>query len=315
MPPLPAWLHAHLEAHHAVTSRRELLARATPHELAVWMRAGRLEPVARGVLRVPGSPPTFAQRVRIAVLRAGRDAAANSWASARLLDLELPATLVRDHTDPPGVVIPESRRVTGVEFSVRRTDLPAKDRTQVTGIPCLSATRALIDLAPLVPERTLRVALDSARRQRLASLRWLQRRADDLSNHPGAARLRRVLAQPAVPAESEGERVLAPLVAGIVPAPEWGVADLVPGRRFDLAWREFLVALEYDGRDHHVLPTDRDADGMRDLESVAHGVIVIRVTHGMVTNAWGETRARILRVVEARQRAMTALRPGAPESS
>lgn len=315
MPSLPPWLHAELEAHHAVVARRDLLAHASGADIDRWVRRGLLEPAARGVLRVPGSPRTFAQQTRIAVLRAGDGAAADGWASARLLGLELPAGLAGPRTDPPGVVIPPARRVTGVEFPVRRSDVPAKDRVEAEAVPCLSATRALIDLAPALPDKALRVALDSARRQRLTSLAWLERRASDLPNHHGAARLRRVLRRRDTGAESEGERILAPLAADLLPDPQWGVADLVPGRRFDLASRVLLLALEYDGRDHHVLPTDRDADGLRDLECAARGVLVVRVTHGMVTHAWGDTRAHIAHVVAERERAMAARPRGTLESS
>lgn len=83
---------------------------------------------------------------------------------------------------------------------------------------------------------------------------------------------------------------------------EGQVTDLVPGRRLDLAERVSLMGYEYDSRAHHVFPTDRDDDGLRDLECADHGVLILRITAGMLRNHLVETRARIIRIRERRLR-------------
>lgn len=106
--------------------------------------------------------------------------------------------------------------------------------------------------------------------------------------------------------ESEGERQMGRLFDGFDWPLEWGVTDLVPNRRLDAADRSALMGFEYDGRDHHVLPTDRDADGLRDLECHSHGIVIIRITAGMLRDAFEETRAAIVAVRERRLRDLRA---------
>ncbi len=75
----------------------------------------------------------------------------------------------------------------------------------------------------------------------------------------------------------------------------------------DVAERLTRLGFEYDGRNHHLLPTDRDADGMRDLECLDNDVLVIRVTRGMLRNALVETRERIIAIRARRLRTVAAL--------
>ena len=75
---------------------------------------------------------------------------------------------------------------------------------------------------------------------------------------------------------------------------------MVPHRRLDAFMRDALLVLEYDGRDHHVLPKDREADGLRDIEVrsvVVDGMSleVIRITKGMLVQAPEQIREFILR--------------------
>lgn len=294
---------------HSVASRQQLLTVASEAEVDAWRRQGLVRQVYRGVLAVRGASETPHSRLNAAVLRGGRDARADGRASCWLLGLE--------GFDPSvGVVVPPGRKVTGAPFSIKSTVLEELDTATVEEIPCLSATRALIEVAPKITEKALRVAIDSGRRQGLLTIERLEERAVALQSLHGARIVLRVIGSKALDKESEGERALAPALHGIAGI-EWGVQGLVPGRRLDALLRDALLVLEYDGRDHHVLPTDRDADGLRDLEirSVkVDGVPleVIHITSGMLREAPGSVRAFVLRRREERLAEIAALRAHGP---
>jgi hypothetical protein len=298
MPRLPPQMLRIMRRQHGLVTRTQVIACGVPPRvLQGWVRRGVLEQVARGVYRLPAlcTPPE--QALLAAVLRCGDGARAGGFTSAwlhRLEGITLPA--------PPDVVIPTGRhlRRDALPCTVRSTVLPRLDRTTRLGVPCVSATRALIEIAPRVTDKALRVALDSARRRRLTSLTLLRSRVKALADHAGSRVVARLLASGEADPESEGERVMQRFLAPLGLPLEWGVTDLVPGRRLDAAYRAGLVAFEYDGRDHHVLPTDRDADGLRDLEATARDVLVVRITAGMIRDRPQETLAWIARICRDR---------------
>ena len=290
---------------HSVASRQQLLAGATEAEVDAWRRQGLVEREYRGVLRVRGAAVTPHSRLLAAVLRCGAEARADGRASCWLMGLE--------GFDPcVGVVVPKGRKVTGAPFPVKSTVIEPVDEQTIAHVPCLSAVRALIEVAPRISDKALRVAIDSARRLGLLSIERLEERAVALQQHHGARRVLRVIGSKALDKESEGERMLSAALPG-VPGIEWGVKNLVPGRRLDGFLRDALLILEYDGRDHHVLPTDRDSDGLRDLEirSVKiDGVAleVIHITKGMLREAPDAVRAFVIRRRQERIAEIAALR-------
>lgn len=269
-----------LAGQHALACRAQLVALGySPKVVDGWCRRGFLVREHRGVLRQRGAPRTPEQRVMAAVLRGGEGARADGWASCWLHGLE-------GFTAQVGIVVPFPRQVSSAGFPVRTTYLSPADCTTVRDIPALSAARALIEVSLVVSEKKLRVAIDSARRRGLLTIDWLERRAADLRTLHGARSVLEVIGSKVLEQESEGERFLARFLVGI-DGFEWGVDDVVPGRRLDCFHRAALLVFEYDGRDHHVLPTDRDKDGLRDIEvrnTKVDGVRleIIRITKGMV---------------------------------
>lgn len=261
--------------------------------------------VYRGVWALHGSRETSHQRLMAAVLRCGPEARANGMASCWLLGLEGFEPVV-------GIVVPKGCQVTGAPFPVKATALAPADCRTADNIPCLSAARALIEVAPGITDKALRVAFDSARRGGLLTVDRLHARALELASHVGARIVLRMLGSGAADQDGEGERVLARFLGG-VDGIEWGVEDVVPRRRLDAFMRDALLVLEYDGRDHHVLPTDRDADGLRDLEvrSVTvegMNLEVIRITKGMLREAPEQVREFVLRRREQRRRDLAKAR-------
>lgn len=277
-----------------------------------WVRRGHLVVVHRGVYRLAGCPTSHEQDALAKVLRAGEGAAADGEMTLGLFGFEG----FRLAQSGAGVLVPTGRRVTGVPFPVRATALPHGHRATVARVPALTPTRGLVEYARTEQGKPWRVTFDDACRRRLTFPERLRQCARSLLPHPGALACLALLGDPSVSGqESEGERDLDWLVRDIDPAPEWQVTDLVPGRRFDFAWREALLAIEYDGRDHHMLPTDRDHDGLRDLEAAENGVQVLRITGGMLRDDPERTRALIVRALRRRLAEQAVLRPEHPRDA
>lgn len=303
---LPEPLLKHLKTHLQIVSRAELLAMGYGRgEIHGWIRRGLLVVIERGVYALPGVLLTFEHQVYARLLRCGTGAVAGPFATLALLGVEGFAA--------PGVidVTLTTDRQLRVE-ACRRVDVPKADRTRHRKvIPVLSATRALLEVAPHVDRRRLRAAFDDARRRGLLTVAHARRRAEALAGHPGSPILLEFLCSDAAEAESEGERPLQRFLKETLPGEviEWQVTDLVPGRRLDAAVRRVLLGFEYDSREYHV---DREADYLRDLQSGADGVQVVRVSAGMLRHHADETRAGILAVVAQRERLLLAAATNRP---
>lgn len=216
--------------HGLITRAQALSGGVSPAVLEGWLRRGVLERVARGVYRLPAVVVSPEQGLLAAVLRCGDGARAGGHSSGwlhRLEGLDMPGY--------PDIVIPRGRHVRrdALPYTVRATVLPRADNATVQDVPCLSATRALIEIAPQLNGKALRVALDSARRRRLTSLTLLRSRVKALADHAGSRVVARLLASGEADPESEGERVMQRFLAPLGLPLEWGVTDLVPGRRLD----------------------------------------------------------------------------------
>ncbi|HVM20928.1 MAG TPA: type IV toxin-antitoxin system AbiEi family antitoxin domain-containing protein, partial [Egibacteraceae bacterium] len=294
---LPAEVSSLFACQWGVASRRQLVALAkTAKAVDGWVRHGLLIRVHRGVYRLRGVPVTPHSQIMAAVLRGGDDAVAGPFASSALHGLDgftLGGTL--------DIVVAAQRQLSNLSFAAHALDLEPADRCVVDDIPALKASSSLILLGNALGEEKWRVAWDDARRRKLVTLDRMGRRVAAHPDWPGADTVGNYLAGGVLLPDGEGERRLQGLLVGFHPQPEWGVEDLVPGRRLDCAWREVLLALEYDGRDHHVLPTDRDNDGIRDLECEVHGVKILRITAGMLRRDAPGVK-RMIELVYARRR-------------
>lgn len=282
-------------AQHGVASRRQLLAVSrSAKAVDGWVRHGLLTGVHRGVYRLRGVPVTAELHLLGAILRCGDDAVAGPRMSAALHGFE--GFRLDDDVD---VIAASSRSLSNLAFAVAYRDVANVDRCSVRDIPALVPCTTLVELAPLLTPKPWRVAFDSARRQGQTLVR-LQRTAERLHDHPGSAITLGYLASGTLLPDGEGERRLQELLIGFTPQPEWGVSGVVPGRRLDCLWRSVGLALEYDGRDHHVFPTDRDDDGLRDLECEGRGVKVLGITKGMLDADAAGVRDLVERVYHRR---------------
>jgi hypothetical protein len=78
---------------------------------------------------------------------------------------------------------------------VHYDDVPKTDLTIVDGIPCTTALRTVIDLAPEVDPATLERMVQDALARKLFTVEeaWARLAARDMATRPGAELLRRLL--------------------------------------------------------------------------------------------------------------------------
>lgn len=207
---------------------------------------------------------------------------------------ESAAELHRFRLLPTGVAVVSAHSRTTHQFDgvlVRRThDLDSAHLTRVDGLPCTTVPRTVVDLAPGVSDRRLGAILDDLivrGRLELADvdvvLSSVARRGK-----PGVRRMRRVLASrwgenhSASILERRARSLLArsglPKPVSEFPIP-WSI-----GRRFDDAYPDHRLAIEWDGRKYHGQFSAFEADRQRDREALENGWKVLRFTWNDVNN-------------------------------
>ena len=269
---------------HGVVARGQMRAigmgnDAIDHALAV----GRLHRVFRGVYAV-GHPNIGAQaRLRAAALACGEGAVISHRSSGALLGLLDKGPVVIDVIAPPS----RGRKIDGIRF--HRVRPPRHDEVgTVTGIPCTSPSRTLVDLAGTVGDWTLRSCFERA-----AQRKYLDIPAIEASMDPGRRgnRSLRVLIDEwrgAAPIAKKGRlkspleaKVLPLLLARNLPTPLLNApVQIAKGRiEVDFLWPDHRFVLEADSRDFHATPIAFERDRWRDRELMAVGYSTLRVTH------------------------------------
>ncbi|GAA1875053.1 hypothetical protein GCM10009836_65350 [Pseudonocardia ailaonensis] len=176
---------------------------------------------------------------------------------------------------PAEVIVPSHvRRVPGLLS--RQGDVDPAERVAIGSVPVTSRFRTAWDLARRLPLLDAVVAVDALARParpgrppRFDPLDLLDRR----TSSPGARGCRRldevvVLADPRAESPPETLMRLALVFAGLRPRVQHELLDARGDvvARFDLAFPEVLLAVEYDGEDH-----DDTLDRARDLRTGAFG--------------------------------------------
>jgi very-short-patch-repair endonuclease len=243
-------------------------------------RRGALEVVRVGVDRLGGAPDGWDQRLLAACLAAGADARASFRTAAgshRLVGFDrdlLEITVDRRRVRLPGVVVHDSR-----------FDGP-RHRTTVGPIPVTSVARTLCDLTVVAPVGVVARAGDDALRRGIVTLRqWatvarqLQHRGrrrstvtrtlvderltgPELGDSPPELRIARLLRRAGLPAPAHQHRVR--LATRTI--------------RIDLAHPSEMIAIEYDGWDHHRTRSAFDSDRARANELELLDWCVLRFT-------------------------------------
>ena len=208
---------------------------------------------------------------------------------------------------PPGTTIDVTlptragrRRRAGIRVH-RPRRLPEEELSVCRQIPCTTPARTILDLASVIPVRALERATDEADRLALAT-------ADDLiellrchRGHPGASRLRGVLARhrigSTVTRSELEERFLVLCRRHHLPQPEVNVPllDYV----VDFLWLAEELIVEVDGHASHGTRAAFQADRDRDGRLTVAGYHVLRFTWWDVTRRPAVVADRVRRVIAA----------------
>lgn len=243
-------------------------------------------PVRRGVYAVNGSPRSWMQEVRAALLASGPGVAAAFTTALRLYGCPVPLV----HRDAIHVAGPLSRviRLPGV-IAHRSGTFADGDLTRRSGIPCTSALRTVVDVSGMLGVDDLGAAVDDLMRRRLLRLEALRERVALVRPAPGRSvkKLRIVLAQriPGYdPGESPLEARLARLIdAGRIVRPVQQHRVRLGGARYrlDFAWPDRKIYLEGNGFGCHSIASDLDSDARRQNRLVVDGWRPIELTWRM----------------------------------
>jgi hypothetical protein len=150
------------QAHGLVSRSRLLDLGASHHEIVRRIETRRLDQVHPGVYYVDAVARTWRTDVLAAVMAAGPGALASHRTAARLWQLDsifgnvIEVTVpFNEEPDPHGVIVHRTRR--------------ANDGSEVEGIPVTSPAKTLLDLAWMMPLRTMVKAGRSAVRRQLTT--------------------------------------------------------------------------------------------------------------------------------------------------
>lgn len=253
-----------------IGSEEVAAGRLTRHELHRWH-----VPVYRGV---------YARKnVELSL----RDRAIAAWLASRRKGVVAGLAASALHGAPwvdPGVPVElVGARIRAQSGLVPRADRIAKDEiTRVAGLPLTSRVRTAFDMGRHLERTEALARLDALMWNQRFSLADVRALGDRYPRAPGLPRLLELLPLIDGGAESPREsRLRLWLLDGGFPQPETQIpviqSGTCPVAFLDMGWREFKVAVEYDG-DHH--RKDRrqyvkDIARLRMLEAL--GWIVIRV--------------------------------------
>lgn len=248
----------------------------TEYQLRTQYRA-----IHRNVYVTKGSDLTAEARAKAAWLWAGRDAVVARLSAAAILgtkwmDGDRPAELIRpDRHGPRGLTL-------------HTWDLSPAETCVVDGMRCTTPARTAFDVGRTLTADASIPVLDALLRATRLKPADVLAVADARPGYRGVRRFRAAMALADAGAESPQEtRVRLLLVRAGLPVPETQIEfrgrDGIPHIRVDMGWREWRIAIEYDGVQHW---TDRrqrswDIDRIAILESL--GWVVIRISAEMLT--------------------------------
>jgi very-short-patch-repair endonuclease len=298
----------HLHSHHGVASLATLYQLGlSAHAVRILVAAGNLEPVLRGVYRMPVAPFDLAARCA-AVCAAHPEALISGPTAGRLWGLR---RLPRD--DRIHAIVPPAAQPTVAPWVVPyRTDaLHDSDRlVRDDGIVVARRPRTALDLARSVPRADLLSIIEQVMHDGQHTDDEMRRVAVDWMT-PGRPHVRRYLQTlcerlPGGAAESHQETVVGDALAAAglrglrrqyrIDLPGYGPA------RFDLAVPAVALAIEIDVFPTHRETAGRRRDDWRDASAHAIGWHVERIGPPELGASLSVTVDRILDLVRSRRR-------------
>jgi very-short-patch-repair endonuclease len=279
------------ERQYGLVTREQLLELGLSlNQIEYRIKTRRLDIAYPGVYRVVGSTLSFHQRAAGACLWLGTTSMVSHVSAGALYRLDGLATeelhltvvgSVRRGRAHPSIIVH------------RASSLPNSDRRIVDGIPTTAPVRTLIDVAIGLDAEELLTAFESARRMGLLTSTQVTQLLHRLSHRPGAAAVRRMLAQiESRPLGSRLEVRLARLL-GESSLPPSIAQYRVANYRVDWAWPGHRVAIEADGFRHHGQHLEWKRDRRRIAAIEALGWRIVHVTWDDVTKKSTQTLDRI----------------------
>jgi very-short-patch-repair endonuclease len=280
-----------------VTLDQAIGAGMTRDQITYRLRSGAWQPVGRLGYRVSGVHSKMDKlRSAIALLPG---AVVSHFSAAVLLGMN---HVARDHVsvavhtqtthDFPDVLV------------VRYHDLMDSHLIVSNGLPVTTVPRTIVDLAGRVPLGHLAVVLDDAVAAGLTSMSSVAEVLEEVARKgkPGVANLRTLLeertgsAGPTSALEAAGRRILE--VAGLGGFVLEYSKPWARHRRFDVAFPNEQVAIEWDSRRWHSQVAAFDRDRRRDAEAATHGWTTLRFSWDDVHRRTTETVLVIRTVLE-----------------
>jgi hypothetical protein len=261
---------------HGVVAARQLIALGLAQQtIADWVAAGRLHRVHRGVYAVGHTVLPVRGHWTAAVLAGGPGAALSHASAAAFWDLRRTAAAIIDITVPgragrtkrPGLRVHRPRTLRPLEV------------TKHDGLRVTTPARTILDLAAAHHIRLERL-LDQAEILELTDYPALDAIAQAHPGHPGAGRLRRLLAAYEAGAtlkRSELERLFLMICeAAELPAPL--VNHPLGDKEVDFLFAEHRLIVEIDSWRYHKTRRAFDADRARDALHLQSGYRTVRFT-------------------------------------
>jgi very-short-patch-repair endonuclease len=181
----------------------------------------------------------------------------------------------------PSITVPGDRR-SNAAIEVHRCALPPDEITVSDGIPITSVPRTLLDLATLLDDHALLIAVEEAEKRQLRDPLSLPALLERHRGHRGAGRLRRVLERIGygIPKEALEELFARFVARHRLPRPELNATVSVGDRNYspDCLWRRQRLIVELHSARHHGTTPAISRDATRDRILLIAGWRVIHVT-------------------------------------
>jgi very-short-patch-repair endonuclease len=262
-----------------ITDQQALESGLSRSSISRRVASGAWVRVLPRVYRVASTPESWQQRAGAACLWAGQGTALSHQAAAYVWSFEgfrdCPVHVMTHkslHPAAPWLVIHRVARLTPF------------DTTRKDGLPVTTPSRTLLDLGAVCDEESVDIAIDSALRAGLVSMRRLQRQLEVTGRKGcrGTSTLRHLVHRrgPSYrPMDSAAEIKFRRLCTRFrLPEPKHQYPSRAGTRRIDFAYPESMLAIEIDGFNPHSGKRAWQYDRVRQNELVAEGWTVLRFT-------------------------------------
>lgn len=270
---------------------------ATDHEISMQIGRGRLQVLHSGVYYLNCTQATWKTDVLAAVLAAGPAAVASHRCAARLWKLDAVYGQVIEVTvpylespEPDGAIVHRTRR--------------RNPSTVGDGIPITTPEKTLLDIAPLVPRRTLWKAARSAILQQVATVDSMDSAVAAYGGRgvSGTKRMREIVRL--VADDESGSPAEIDLQAMVEGAPIPPPVQQLQIRRPDgtnaypdFAWPDRLRIVEVDGFGAHGTPEQLEEDLRRQNDLMDLGWDIRRFTPARIREEPAVVEAELVRFV------------------